>query len=109
MVAEIVLLQNVFIYLNENRYPENCSKNDKRYIQKKARKLVVKEGVLYYNKKDGNEVTLILSWSMKQKGYLSCMTPYTLLHVFYGWLFCVCTAFSDRQKGASQNPRFLPP
>ena len=56
MDAETALVEKAFLYARNKRYPENCTKNEKRCIRRKAERLVAKEGVLYYKKKDGDEV-----------------------------------------------------
>lgn len=52
------LVQKAFMYLRDKTYPEGCTKNEKRCIRKKAEKLVARNGVMYYKKKDGAEVRL---------------------------------------------------
>ena len=54
--GEVALVEKAYLYLTEKRYPIQCSKNDKRIIRTKAERLEVKDGVLYYKKKDGNKV-----------------------------------------------------
>ena len=53
---EVALVEKAYFYLTEKRYPADCTKNEKRSIRRKSEKLVVKDGVLYYRKKDGGEV-----------------------------------------------------
>ncbi len=53
--AEVVLVEIAFLYLTEKRYPHQCMKNDKKSIRRKAERLAVRDGDLYY-KQDGKEV-----------------------------------------------------
>ena len=53
---KVALVEKAYFYLTEKRYPTDCTKNEKRSIRWKSEKLVVKDGVLYYRKKDGSEV-----------------------------------------------------
>ena len=55
------LVQKAFLYLKDKTYPEGCTKNEKRCIRRKAEKLVERNGVMYYKKKDGAEVWLIMT------------------------------------------------
>ena len=54
--AEVALVEKAYCYLTNKTYPASCTKNDKRSIRRKSEKLVVKDGVLYFKKKDGSEV-----------------------------------------------------
>ena len=49
--SELNLVDAVFIYLTESRYSEGCSATRKRTIRKKAKKFVVRDGVMYFLKK----------------------------------------------------------
>lgn len=59
---EIRLIEDACNYLLENTYPDGASKNDKRIIRRKAQKIVVKDGEVYFKKKKG-EVCLVYSYS----------------------------------------------
>lgn len=85
MDAETELLQNAFVYLTDKTYPETCSKNEKRCIRKKVQTLVVKEGVLYYKKKSGDEVFYALCVPCKDPS--STCTYHTAIDC----QFCGCT------------------
>ena len=43
-------------YITKSSYPPNATKNEKRVIRKKAEKLSVKDGEVFYKKKGGKEV-----------------------------------------------------
>ena len=45
-------------YITEKTNPAERTKNDKRTIRWRAEKLVVTDGVLYYEKKNWNEVQI---------------------------------------------------
>ena len=54
------LIEKAYVYLTEKRYPDDCEKNEKRIIRKKAQKFVVQDGELQYKKsvrgRDGSKV-----------------------------------------------------
>ena len=54
------LIEKAYVYLTEKRYPDDCEKNEKRIIRKKAQKFVVRDGELQYKKsvrgRDGSKV-----------------------------------------------------
>ena len=54
--SDLKLVEHAFYYITEKSYPPECTKNDKRSIRRKAEKLNVVKGELFYKKKDGNEV-----------------------------------------------------
>ena len=54
--SDLKLVEHAFYYITEKKYPPECTKNDKRSIRRKAEKLNVVNGELFYKKKDGNEV-----------------------------------------------------
>ena len=62
--VENLLLLHACTYLKEKTYPQDSSKNDKRSIRRKAEKLVLKDGDIFYKKKDGNEVKNLFSLIM---------------------------------------------
>ena len=45
--AETDLVDAVFLYLTEGKYSDGCSNTRKRSIRKKAKKFVVRNGVMY--------------------------------------------------------------
>ena len=53
--VEFLLAEKAFIYLTENSYPINCTKNEKRSIRRRSEKLRVCNGEFLYKRKDGNE------------------------------------------------------
>jgi len=59
--AEVALVEKAYLYLTRKTYPAGCTKNDKRSIRRKSEKLVLKDGVLYFKKKDGSEVRFVYS------------------------------------------------
>ena len=54
--SDLKLVEHAFIYLSDKTYPPECTKNEKRSTRRKAKKLTIVSGELYYKKKDGNEV-----------------------------------------------------
>lgn len=42
------LIEEVYLYITANQYPEEASESRKRAIRKKAKKFIVKDGELYY-------------------------------------------------------------
>ena len=45
------LIDGVFYYITESKYPSGCSVGQKRTIRKKAKMFVVQDGVLYFKKR----------------------------------------------------------
>ena len=45
------LIELACVYLTTSTYPEGCTENRKRVIRKKSKKLVMKDGELYYKYK----------------------------------------------------------
>ena len=68
--TEVALVENAYAYLTEKKYPDGCSKNEKRTIRRKAEQMAVRDGVLYYKKKDDKEVTYIASYILALASYL---------------------------------------
>ena len=94
MDVETELLQNAFVYLTDKTYPANCSKNEKRCIRKKVQTLVVKEGVVYYKKKSGDEVFLCLVCTLQGPLIYMYISHSYWLSVL--WLYCAISAsFGD--------------
>ncbi len=58
--SDLKLVENACIYLTSGEYPPSCSKNEKRSIRRKADKLVVRSGEVFY-KKRGIEVSILCS------------------------------------------------
>ena len=54
--SDLKLVEHAFLYLTDKTYPSECTKNEKRSIRRKADKLVIVSGELFYKKKDGKEV-----------------------------------------------------
>ena len=46
------LLDDAVLYLQENQYRDDCTKNEKRCIRRKAKKFMLQDGDLLYTKKD---------------------------------------------------------
>ena len=54
---EDAIVDDVYAYLVQKSYPKGCSGTRKRQIRKRAERLLVKEGNLYYRfKKEGKQV-----------------------------------------------------
>ena len=54
--AEAVLVEKAYIRLVEGTYQTGATKNEKRSIRRKMTMLAVRNGLLFYKKKDGNMV-----------------------------------------------------
>ena len=50
------LLDDAVLYLQEKRYRDDCTKNEKRCIRRKAKKFMLQDGDLLYTKKDKTKV-----------------------------------------------------
>ena len=50
---EIYLVEDAYRYKCSKSYPVNATKNEKRIIRKKAEKIMIKNGEVYYRKKKG--------------------------------------------------------
>ena len=48
--------QLLVLYLQENWYRDDCKKNEKRSIRRKAKKLLLQDGDLLYTKKSNTKV-----------------------------------------------------
>ncbi len=53
---DILLVERACVYLTMGEYPLSATENDKRSIRRKAKKLNVKKGEIYYVQKNGTEV-----------------------------------------------------
>lgn len=54
------LVEEAVQYLSLKKYPEGCNNNRKRQIRKKAEKLVMKDGEVYYNPGKGKTVSQVI-------------------------------------------------
>ena len=50
------LLDDAVFYLQEKRYRDDCTKNEKRCIRRKAKKFMLQDDDLLYTKKDKTKV-----------------------------------------------------
>lgn len=50
------LIEDAVLYLQENRYRDDCTKNEKRSIRRKAKRFMLQDGDLLYTKKDNTKV-----------------------------------------------------
>ena len=50
--------EDVLLYLQEQRYRQECTKNEKRNIRRKAKRYALEDGALLYTKKDKTKVAL---------------------------------------------------
>lgn len=55
------LIAQACLYLTEKTYPEGCTLNRKRQIRKKAEKLKIVNGELFYMRKD-KQVCVLMSF-----------------------------------------------
>ena len=53
---ELLLVEHCFAYLTRGEYHQGASENVKRSIRRKAKKLRVRSGEVFYVKRDGSEV-----------------------------------------------------
>ena len=51
------LIEEVYDYMTRKRYPVGCTEGRKRSIRRKAAKFVVKDGELYFKKKQKGKVS----------------------------------------------------
>ena len=58
--AELALVENAFVYLTKKTYPPGSSKNDKRTIRRKAERLTERDGEIFYKKRGGSTVSLLI-------------------------------------------------
>ena len=58
---DVVLVEKAYLYLTDGSYPEGATKNDKRSIRRKAGRLNIRDGELYYKKRGGVEVSTCAS------------------------------------------------
>ena len=58
--GERELVEHVYQYLVQNHYPDGCDKNHKWIIKKKAKKFLVKDGVLHYNVEKNGKVRYVI-------------------------------------------------
>ena len=77
MDVETALVENAFLYVTTKKCPADCMKNKKRCIRRRAERLVKKQGVIFYRKKDGNEVQL-------------CWSPWRTLPTLIFEIYCSC-------------------
>ena len=54
---DVVLVEKAYLYLTDGSYPEGAIKNDKPSIRRKAGRLNIRHGELYYKKRGGVEVS----------------------------------------------------
>ena len=47
---DVVLVEKAYLYLTDGSYPEGATKNDKRSIRRKAGRLNIRDGELYYKR-----------------------------------------------------------
>ena len=81
MESDCVLVEKAVNYITKSSYSPNATKNEKRVIRKKAEKLSVKDGEVFYKKKGGKEAgqcmyysSLILQTLLMRKGFYSWLT-----------------------------------
>ena len=82
MESDCVLVEKVVNYITKSSYPPNATKNEKRVIRKKAEKLSVKDGEVFYKKK-GFYSWLTLSFIIQSLNFITIVSSIILLH------FCV--------------------
>lgn len=56
--AEMRLIHHTFEYKTKGVYPPHATKNEKRCIRRKAEKVVVRNGEIFYKKTKGREVSV---------------------------------------------------
>ena len=76
------LIEQACIYLMEKAYPEGCTLNRKRQIRKRAEKLNIVNGELYYAPKD-KQVAMCFSPSAIR--FSVCMSVTSRQTIFARW------------------------
>ena len=66
------LVEDVYIYLTEGKYPVDCAANRKRVIRRKAEKFRVRNGELFYIKKKSRKVNV----GRKLSAFISYLATY---------------------------------
>ena len=59
MSKEEQLIEDTLLYISESKYPEKCSANRKQQIRTKAKKIMLRDGELYYS--SGGDKPVLLS------------------------------------------------
>ena len=67
------LVEAVFQYLSEKRYPSGSDDTFKRIIRKKAAMFVIRRGVMYFKKKRRGKVRTLHGHYRKTIHYLYCV------------------------------------
>ena len=70
--VNVDLIEGVYLYLTEARYPQGYTVANKRAVRKKAQKFVVRHGVLFFKKKKRGKVRLNIS---RLAGFNACRFP----------------------------------
>ena len=52
------LVEDVYVYMTEGKYPVDCAANRKRVIRRKSEKFRVRNGELFYIKKKSRKVNV---------------------------------------------------
>ena len=62
-------IEQIYDYVVLNKYPQNCSKGEKRNIRKKSNPFIAKSGELYHTKQDSNSNVIELLVIRETKKY----------------------------------------
>ena len=79
--SEILLIEQACIYLTKGEYPPSVNKNEKRSIRRKAGKLCVIQGKIFYLHKDGQKVCAAIDiglYHFQELHSLICMVQYCI-------------------------------
>ena len=79
--SEILLIERACIYLTKGEYPPSVNKNEKRSIRRKAGKLCVIQGEIFYLHKDGQKVCAAIDiglYHFQELHGLICMVQYCI-------------------------------
>ena len=55
---ELKLVADAVLYITKSEYPSDSTRNEKRSIRRKAEKLLVRDGEIFYRKRGGREVAI---------------------------------------------------
>ncbi|XP_065911163.1 uncharacterized protein [Dysidea avara] len=75
------LHEDVLLYLQEQRYRQECTKNEKRCIRRKAMRYTLEDGALLYTKQDKTKVRYILDPKEKERILRGCHVHPTSGHM----------------------------
>lgn len=105
---DVVLVEKAYLYLTDGSYPEGATKNDKRSIRRKAGRLNIRDGELYYKKRGGVKVStcetvlLRLVYFYHTQFVLVCFTHFRIIVRF------VSSSTLKREEGSWSHVTNIP-